>query len=164
MQAVKHVFVPDPTTVIQMGGFGTYPIVPSSFNGSVSIVEHALEPGTLGAPLHCHSREDEISYVLEGELTVMLGDEVVTAEVGSYLFKPRGQFHAFWNAGTKSLRMIEVISPGGFERYFSELSQLMQPDTPPDFGAMFTLAAKYGMEMDFSSVPMLIERFGVHLG
>jgi hypothetical protein len=59
---------------------------------------------------------------------------------------------------------MEIISPGGFETYFKELNRLMRPDAPPNFGALKALAACYGMEMDLSSVPMLLERYGVHLG
>jgi uncharacterized cupin superfamily protein len=53
----------------------------------------------IGAPLHRHSREDEISHVLEGELTVQQDDRRDTAGVGGTIVKPRGVFHAFWNAG-----------------------------------------------------------------
>src|SRR6185503_1709408 len=80
-----------------------------------SLVEHPMPPRRLAAPVHKHSREDEYSYVLEGRMGALLGDEVVYAEVGELAFKPRDQWHTFWNAGDEPCRILEIISPGGFE-------------------------------------------------
>src|SRR4029078_9974262 len=62
--------------------------------GGFSMVEHPIPPRALGAPLHRHSREDEYSYVLEGKVGALLGDEVVYGEVGDLIFKPRNQWHS----------------------------------------------------------------------
>src|SRR5881392_3531174 len=67
--------------------------------GGFSLVEHPMPPRMLAAPLHRHSREDEYSYVLAGKVGALLGDEVVIGEPGDLIFKPRGQWHTFWNAG-----------------------------------------------------------------
>lgn len=132
----------------------------SDSGGGFSLVEHPIPPRTLGAPLHRHSREDEYSYVLEGRVGALLGDEVVIGEVGDLIFKPRGQWHSFWNAGDEPARILEIISPAGFEHYFEELVDMGGPTGfPPD--ALVTLREKYGLEMDLSSVPGLIERFGL---
>ena len=79
--------------------------------GSVSLVEHPIPARTLVAPLHRHSREDEYSYVLEGRMGAQLGDDVVFAERGDLVFKPRNQWHTFWNAGDLPCRILEIISP-----------------------------------------------------
>ena len=71
--------------------------------GGFSLVEHPIPPHGLVAPLHKHSREDEYSYVLEGRMGALLGDDVVHAEVGDLVFKPRNQWHTFWNAGDRAL-------------------------------------------------------------
>ena len=84
--------------------------------GGFSLVEHPIPPKTLCAPLHKHSREDEYSFVLEGRLGALLGDEVVYGAPGDLVFKPRGQWHTFWNAGDEPARILEIISPAGFER------------------------------------------------
>jgi mannose-6-phosphate isomerase-like protein (cupin superfamily) len=84
--------------------------------GGFSLVEHPMPPRALAAPLHKHSREDEYSYVLEGKMGALLGDDVVYAEVGDFVFKPRDQWHTFWNAGDEPCRILEIISPGGFEQ------------------------------------------------
>jgi mannose-6-phosphate isomerase-like protein (cupin superfamily) len=89
-------------------------------NGGFSLVEHPMPPRALAAPLHRHSREDEYSYVIEGRMGALLGGEVVHAEVGDLVFKPRDQWHTFWNAGETTCRILEIISPAGFEHYFGD--------------------------------------------
>src|SRR5205085_2133398 len=83
--------------------------------GGFSLVEHPIPPRTLVAPIHRHSREDEYSFVLEGRMGALLGDEVIYAEAGEFAFKPRGQWHTFWNPDDIPCRILEIISPGGFE-------------------------------------------------
>lgn len=76
--------------------------------------------------MHRHSREDELSIVLEGRIGALLGDEHVEAAAGSYVLKPRDQWHTFWNAGDTPLRFVELLVPAGFEDYFARLSPLLQ--------------------------------------
>src|ERR1700719_1115822 len=126
--------------------------------GGFSLVEHPMSARALAAPLHRHAREDEYSYVLEGRLGALLGDEVVIGSVGDLVFKPRNQWHTFWNAGDEPARILEIISPAGFERFFGELVDLggaprAEPQTLAD------LCARYELEMDPDSVPGLLERF-----
>jgi len=101
-------------------------------------VEHPIEPGRLVLP-HVHLRKDEYSYVLEGTIGARVGDHEVVAGPGSYLFKPRGLMHTFWNAGPGPARLLEVIAPAGFEAYFAELAEAGDP------GRRQGLAAKYGV-------------------
>ena len=86
-----------------------------------SLVEHPMSPRALAAPLHLHTCEDEYSFVLEGRMGALLGEEVVEAGPGDLVFKPRNQWHTFWNAGDEPCRILEIISPAGFERFFQEL-------------------------------------------
>ncbi len=123
-----------------------------------SLVEHPMSPRALAAPLHRHNREDEYSYVLEGKMGALLGDEVLTAGPGDLVFKPRGQWHTFWNAGDEPCRILELISPAGFERFFADLSDLGGVTAvPPE--TVGELAARYQLEMNPDSVPELLERF-----
>jgi mannose-6-phosphate isomerase-like protein (cupin superfamily) len=122
-----------------------------------SLVEHTLPPRALGAPLHRHANEDEYSYVLEGRLGAQLGDEVVEAGPGELVRKPRGQEHTFWNAGDEPLRFLEVISPGAFAGYFRELAPLLAAG---DRAGVQEVAARYELEIDFSTIPALAERHG----
>src|SRR5918994_5291394 len=89
-----------------------------------SLVEHPMSAHALAAPLHRHTREDEYSYVLEGRVGALLGDDVVVGAPGDLIFKPRNQWHTFWNAGDEPARLLEIISPAGFEQYFAELIAL----------------------------------------
>ena len=131
--------------------------------GGVALIEHPMSPRALAAPLHRHTREDEYSYVLEGRVGALLGEEVVVGGPGDLIFKPRGQWHTFWNAGDEPARILEVISPAGFERYFEELVDLGGA-VEADPQALAELCARYELEMDPSSIPGLIERFGLVLG
>lgn len=128
--------------------------------GGFALVEHPIVPHGLAAPLHCHSHEDEYSYVLEGRVEALLGGEVVYGEPGDLIFKPRGQWHTFWHAGDEPARLLEIIAPAGFERFFAE----MTAGSPPDPAAMVAGAARYGAEVDLASVPKLIEEYGLVFG
>jgi mannose-6-phosphate isomerase-like protein (cupin superfamily) len=128
--------------------------------GGFSLVEHPMPPRHLAAPLHRHSREDEYSYVLEGKMGALLGQDVVYAEAGDLVFKPRDQWHTFWNAGDEPCRILEIISPAGFEKYFDELVDLLAQG-PPDFEAIGKIAERYGLEVKPETIPELCERFDV---
>jgi mannose-6-phosphate isomerase-like protein (cupin superfamily) len=125
-----------------------------------SLVEHPLPPRRLAAPLHKHSREDEYSFVLEGRMGAQLGDEVVYAEAGDLVFKPRDQWHTFWNAGDEPCRILEIISPAGFEKFFDELVDLVETDAA-DPETLAELGDRYGLEMDPTTVPGLMAEHGV---
>jgi mannose-6-phosphate isomerase-like protein (cupin superfamily) len=128
-----------------------------------SLVEHPMSPRALAAPLHLHTREDEYSYVLEGRMGALLGDEVVEAGPGDLVHKPRNQWHTFWNAGDEPCRILEIISPAGFERFFQELSNL-RGVVEADPEVVAELSGRYGLEMQPDTVPDLLERFGLQVG
>ena len=128
--------------------------------GGFSVLEHPMPPRALAAPLHKHSREDEYSFVIEGRMGAMLGDDVVVAEVGDLAFKPREQWHTFWNAGDEPCRILEIISPGGFEHYFERLDGLLRsPDFRPE--QMVEAASEYGLEIKPETIPQLCEEHGL---
>jgi len=127
-----------------------------------SLVEHPMSAHALAAPLHRHTREDEYSYVLTGRMGALLGDDVLEAGPGDLVFKPRGEWHTFWNAGDEPCRILEIISPAGFERFFAELVDLGGV-AQADPEAVGELCRRYAIEMDPTSVPGLIERFGVRM-
>jgi mannose-6-phosphate isomerase-like protein (cupin superfamily) len=131
--------------------------------GDFSLVEHPMSPRALAAPLHRHTREDEYSYVLEGRMGAILGEDVVEAGPGDLVFKPRNEWHTFWNAGDEPCRILEIIAPAGFEHFFRELDGLggaLKAD-PEDVAA---LADRYGHELKFDTVPELLERFDLRIG
>jgi len=126
--------------------------------GGFSLVEHPIAPRGLAAPLHRHTHEDEYSYVLEGRMGADLGGEIVVAEAGDLVFKPRAQWHTFWNAGDEPCRILEIISPAGFEDYFAALLDRAHELEPETIGP---IADRYGLEIDPSSIPLLCERHGL---
>ena len=123
-----------------------------------AMVEHPMSPHALAAPLHRHTREDEYSYIVEGHVGALLGEEVVIGVPGDLIFKPRNQWHTFWNAGDEPARLLEIISPAGFERFFAELVELGGV-TQAEPQVLAELCARYELEMDPGSVPDLIQRF-----
>lgn len=131
--------------------------------GRFSLVEHPMSPRALAAPLHLHTREDEYSFVLEGRMGALLGDDVVEAGPGDLVFKPRNQWHTFWNAGDEPCRILEIIAPAGFERFFRELSD-MGGALSADPAELATLNGRYGLEMQPETVPDLLQRFGLQIG
>jgi quercetin dioxygenase-like cupin family protein len=126
--------------------------------GGFALVEHPMPPHALGAPLHRHHHEDEYSFVLEGRIGALLGSEVIYGSVGDLIFKPRGQWHTFWNAGDQPARILEIISPAGFEQYFREMMALPQDATPADRAA---IAARYALDVDPQSIPRLVAEYGL---
>ena len=128
-----------------------------------SLVEHPMSPRALAAPLHLHTREDEYSFVLEGRMGALLGDEVVEAGPGDLVFKPRNQWHTFWNAGDEPCRILEIIAPAGFEQFFRELSD-MGGAIKADPDELTALGERYGHHFRLDSVPELLERFGLRIG
>ena len=159
-----------PLTVVQPGegrvgevipGFGVvFKLWSADTGGAVSIVEHPFEPGVL-VPPHLHTREDEFSVVTEGEIGFRSGDREVVLGPGGYITKPRGELHSMWNAGDVPARMIEVISPGGFEHFFREMTELVAAG-PPLFADVVELGAKYGLEFGEPEwLPDVIGRYGL---
>ena len=137
----------DDGKVVDLGSLGVrFMIRSEDSGGGFSLVEHPIPPRTLATPLHRHTNEDEYSFVLEGRMGAQLGDAVVYAEVGDLVFKPRHQWHAFWNACDGPCRILEIISPGGFERLFEEAAE---PGEAP------SQDVRYGIEFDHESVERL---------
>jgi quercetin dioxygenase-like cupin family protein len=128
--------------------------------GALSIVEHTFAVGAL-VPPHLHTREDEYSAVLEGEIGFRSEDDEVVLGAGGYIVKPRAQIHAMWNAGTTPARMIEVIAPAGFEHFFRELVEItsQRRPTPEEVAG---IGDRYGLPFAQPAwLPDVIERYGL---
>ena len=150
----------------QLGSMGVRFMVDSGdSDGTFSLVEHPIPPLKLAAPLHRHTREDEFTFVLAGDVGVLLGEEVVFGAPGDLIFKPRGQWHTFWNAGSAPARVLEIISPAGFEGYFEQLSDLLAAEgAPPDPAKVGVIADRFGLELDLASIPRLTAEHGLTFG
>ncbi len=126
--------------------------------GGFALVEHLMPPRALAAPLHRHSREDEYSFVLEGLVGAYFDGEELLGNAGDLIFKPRGEWHTFWNAGDVPARILEIISPGGFEQAFREMHALGEALDP---AAMTAIVARYGVDVDFERTAPIIEHHGL---
>ncbi len=158
------VVLPGEGKSVHLGGLGVvFKLFSADTSGAFALVEHPIEPGALAAPPHLHHNEDEASYVLEGEITVQIGDRVIPASPGTLVLKPKGIFHTFWNAGTKPARILEIIAPGGFEKYFEEVAELAAAGVPPDDSRRLALAQKYNIEFDRSRVMELVQKYNLKL-
>ncbi|MDX8438787.1 cupin domain-containing protein [Mesorhizobium australafricanum] len=164
METARNLLGPDEGELVHLFALGArYMIDGNTTNRAFSLVEHRLPARALGAPLHTHRNEDEYSYILQGRIGLQLGEEILVAAPGDLVMKPRGVPHAFWNAGEEEARLLELISPAGFEGYFREVAPLMAAQ-PMDEAAIGEIVARYDLDIDFSSVPALAERHGLRLG
>lgn len=128
------------------------------WGGGFSLVEHRLPPKVLAAPVHRHTREDEYSFILEGTVGARFGEEEVVAGPGDLVFKPRAEWHTFWNAGDTPARLLEIISPGGLEELFRWLDQLTEELSPERMQAK---AGEYGCSLDMEATMALVQKHGL---
>ena len=114
-------------------------------------------------PPHTHTREDECNFVLEGELTCDVGGEIVVASAGSYVLKPRNVPHALYNAGTGLVRVLEILTPGGFEGYFDDYEEIVSSTMDDDERrrARAELGERFGLMWHDEWIPEVMARFGI---
>ena len=137
-----------------------YKVVSADSGGALAVMEVEIPAGTLVKP-HSHDREDEFSLVLAGTVGVRIGDQVLTAEQGSWLVKPRGMPHAMWNTDSGPAKVIEIVAPGGLEGYFEKLAPILADHrTPPEY---YQLADEYGITIQDDWVKDLEQTYGVKL-
>lgn len=144
---------------MDLGGVGVhFKVRGEQTGGRFAVVEHPVEAGVIVEP-HSHEHEDELSYVLAGTIWARVGDKEVEAAAGSYVWKPRKVLHTFWNPGPEPARILEVISPAGFENFFEELAVLLQSEQQSEED-IAGLCDRYGLAFDHSWLPDLEARFG----
>ncbi|GAC1611586.1 MAG: hypothetical protein NVS3B26_25940 [Mycobacteriales bacterium] len=126
--------------------------------GRFALVEHLLDSRAMAAAMHRHRNEDEYTYVLTGRISAVLEGREVEAGAGDLLFKPRGQWHTFWNAGDEPASCLELISPAGLEELFRSFATL---DGEPQPEQLAEMAAKYGCDIDLPATLPIVERHGL---
>jgi quercetin dioxygenase-like cupin family protein len=99
-------------------------------DGSFYLGEVVLEPGFLGPPPHVHERLHDMVFVLEGTLTMRLGEENIELPGGSFVCVPPGLVHTFSNPGTTSVRLLNFNTPAGWENYMRDLGAALAEGTP----------------------------------
>jgi mannose-6-phosphate isomerase-like protein (cupin superfamily) len=116
--------------------------------GSIGFLEGTTPPG-FGPPRHIHHGCDELFYVLAGEFRFLLGERLVNASAGTFVFIPRGTVHAPKVVGTEPGRVLVAFIPGGAEQAFEEMAELAStagPGRPPDMDQLQAVAKKFNSE------------------
>jgi quercetin dioxygenase-like cupin family protein len=130
-------------------------------DGNLAMLEVSIPPRTLVKP-HMHTLEDEFSLILSGTVGARLGEETV-AEIptGSWLVKPRLVPHAMWNVTDEPVRILEVVLPGGIERYFEQIAPVLREHgRAKRYNA---LANEYGLTILDDWSDELQRRYGITL-
>jgi quercetin dioxygenase-like cupin family protein len=130
--------------------------------GSFSIVEHPYPPGVL-IPPHVHFAADQVTYVIDGEVGIRVGEDICLASAGSYVVKPSGIPHTHWNATHQSARVMEITTPGGFEGFFDELGALFAAGGPPHPAALNEVGQRYSTKFLMDWVPELTRTHALRL-
>ncbi len=112
--------------------------------GLYYLAEQAAAPGQ-GVPLHCHSREDEVFFVIEGCYRFLVGEQSITAGSGDILHAPRGVPHGYRALGPGICRLRYMVMPGELEKFFNELA--LFPEGPPDLERLEALCGRFGIEL-----------------
>ena len=128
-------------------------------DGRFGLLQHIFEPKALAAPMHRHHDEDEYTYVLTGRIGAILGGQEVVGGPGDLIFKPRGQWHTFWNAGDEPAVVMEIISPGGLEEFFKSFGELTGPVDPMELKEKAAAIAHVDIDLD-ATFP-IIQRHGL---
>lgn len=118
--------------------------------GLMTIVE-VTEPAGAQAPLHVHHREDEAFWILEGDVTIEVGDRTFECHAGDYAFGPRDIPHRF-TVGDAGCRMLFILTPAGLEGLIREQgepapSRTLPPPFEPDIQRIAAIAEAYGCEL-----------------
>ena len=137
----------------------TRKILKQHTGGAFSSLETVLKNGYLGAPPHLHQELDELMYVIDGTVTVMVGNDVVEVKAGAWHFRPRKIMHCFWNTCGKDAHVIDMFLPGGFEDYLYELCSVykrtgsIQPEEVEKF------IHKYDIEVHFELLEPIMKKY-----
>jgi mannose-6-phosphate isomerase-like protein (cupin superfamily) len=122
-------------------------------NGKYALWEAIVPPGG-GPPPHVHSREEEGFYVLEGDITITIGDKRLVASAGMFANMPVGLPHSFKNEGSQTARMLISVAPAGLERMFFEFGVPLPegattalPPTKEEIEKLLAVAPSYGIEV-----------------
>jgi mannose-6-phosphate isomerase-like protein (cupin superfamily) len=114
----RVIHIPETASVVVVKASG------EETGGRITAFEGTLQRGDIGPALHVHHAHDEMGYVLQGDVTFQIGDEISTICAGSFVFIPRGTPHTFSNFGDGPARGLTIMLPGGFEGYYDAMQTL----------------------------------------
>jgi quercetin dioxygenase-like cupin family protein len=138
-----HVSADSGRTFNLMGAHTTVKLTSADTGGAYILSEQTLQPG-VGVPPHVHTREDEVFFVLEGEIEFVVGDKTVIGRAGDILHAPRDVVHGFRGAGSGPSRARFMAIPGDIEAMFDEMAG-WPADAAPDVEKLTALCARFGI-------------------
>lgn len=141
----------------------TFKLDSSNTSGLLGSAEMLLQPGRMGAVPHFHTTFDEVVRVLEGTVTVLVGDTTYDVAAGAWHLRRRGVVHAFWNAGQVPARSIEIYIPGGHEAYMKEIATIFQATPQPERSVMDEIAARYDVHFVWDRLSAILEKHKIKL-
>jgi mannose-6-phosphate isomerase-like protein (cupin superfamily) len=140
-------------TIAVVGDVYRFLAVGNDTDGRYALWEALVPPGG-GPPPHVHSREEEGFYVLEGEVTFLVGDRRIVAGAGTFANMPLGTLHSFRNESDRPARMLISVAPSGLEEMFFEVGQPVSegaesvpPPTKQEIEKLLSIAPRYGIEI-----------------
>jgi quercetin dioxygenase-like cupin family protein len=152
--AAKPIYRPSGTAPAVWGPADLYALLVTGEESNGAFFQfEAIVPEGGGPPPHIHSREDESFYLVRGSLEMLLGDRIIQANAGDFVFIPRGTVHRFKNIGKDTAIQLVTFVPAGMENYFKECfppatdrSATPPPITEDLIRKMHEAAPKYGLE------------------
>lgn len=125
----------------------SFKAVGADTHGHLGLFEMTQEPGGMGAAPHLHREMEEMFYVLEGEVEILVGDKIVKGQPGAFVLVPRGTTHAFTNRSNKRAKLLIMFCPGGDrEGYFQGLAELTKNGQKPDRQVLLDLMRRFDQE------------------
>jgi mannose-6-phosphate isomerase-like protein (cupin superfamily) len=161
--AEKIIVEPSSGRIISfLGNQVTFKIEGGQTSGAFSIIEALYPPGNFTPP-HRHEKTDEVGYILEGELGVMVAEEDFRAGPGTFFVRPKGVPHALWNVTDRPVRFLDTYTPAGMEAWFEELARLVSASRPARLEQLFEAGRHYDTIFMPELAPPLIKKYGLKL-
>ncbi len=132
-------------------------------SGNLGCDEATLKPGYLGAPPHLHKTFDEICFVLEGSISIMVEEKIYEVNAGDWHLRPRNKVHTFWNATESTARFVDIFIPGGHEEYMADLAKLFENNGRPQKEDFSLLEQKHDIVYFWNKLPDIMSKYKVHL-
>jgi quercetin dioxygenase-like cupin family protein len=162
--AAKETILVEPQGGLAHSALGINAVVKirgSQTSGAFSIVDMSLPAGFF-VPPHVHERTEEVSYILEGELGALVGEEELRAGPGSFVIRPKGVVHALWSANGRSVRVLDMYTPAGFEAFGEELAKRFA-SAPPTFEQVAEVGRRHDVRFLPELAPRLIQKYSLRM-
>ena len=137
----------------------TRKILKQHTGGAFSSLDTILKNGYLGAPPHLHQELDELMFVIDGTVTVMVGEDVVEVKAGAWHLRPRKIMHCFWNTCGKDAHVIDMFLPGGFEDYLYKLNAVYKKFGKIDPAEVEKFIHQYDIELHFELLEPILKKY-----